>query len=466
MSAVPSATLPARRAEDRRLKMLGLVLVFAACGGLAFLSSHAAAQWPIAPARFAVFAAVCVLTVNLFAAGLLFIAAGCGKTHDSSPLPRRRAALLLRLTLANLLAPAFLYAVMVSDPVIEADLEESGWDTGLGAMIAVLAVLAWRLWHRSRQYGALSADAAMARDPRPPVLYLRSFADDGQTLIGEQPWWLRLGARVAAPVSPEQEIAQLLAALGPVVAIGKPGEPLPELGAARLYVSDDQWQAKVQELMRKSALVVVRLGASPGLLWEIEQALAHLPRQRLVLALLGAATVSPALVQRLAPVLGPTFAEALPQAPPTHWTGRLYRDPRRRIGGLVYFGTDGAAHAVPVKRWPIQWIDLFLMSHRPSAGPLRRAWREVFAQLGIAAGAPARSRAVAVGLAMFFGWFGAHWFYLGRPKRGMVYFLTLPLLMAPLFLGLFDAFRFLWVDRAGFETRFAAPRLAAPSGRA
>jgi len=329
----------------------------------------------------------------------------------------------------------------------------------------VLAVLAWRLWRRSRQYGALGADEAMARDPRPPVLYLRSFADDGEALIGEQAWWMRFGAAIAAPVSPEQEIAKLLAALGPVVAIGKPGEPLPELGAARLYVSDDAWQAKVQELMKKSRLVVVRLGASPGLLWEIEQVLAHLPRQRLVLALLGSSTVAPALVQRLAPVLGPSFADALPQPLSTDWTRWVYRDPRRRFGSVVYFAADGNAHAVPVKRWPIQWTDLFLMSHRPSAGPLRRAWREVSAAIGIDAPAAARSRAVAIGLAMFFGWFGAHWFYLGRPKRGIVYLLTLPLLMAPLFLGLFDAFRFLWVDRAGFDARFSAPRaVVAPGG--
>ncbi len=308
--------------------MIGLVMIFIACGGLAFLSDHAAAQWPIAPARFAAFAGICVLTVNLFAAGLLVVAAGCGKTHAASPPPRRRAALLLRLTLANLLVPAFLYGVMTSDPVVEAELAERGWDTAFGAVIAVLVVLAWRLWRRSRQYGALGADEAMARDPRPPVLYLRSFADDGETLMGEQSWWMRRGAAIAAPVTPEQEMADLLDAVGPVVAIGKPGEPLPELGAARLYVSDDQWQAKVQELMKQARLVVVRLGASPGLLWEIEQALAHLPRQRLVLALLGGSVVAPALVQRLAPALGPTFAEALPQARPHSWTQRLYRDTR------------------------------------------------------------------------------------------------------------------------------------------
>jgi TM2 domain-containing membrane protein YozV len=91
---------------------------------------------------------------------------------------------------------------------------------------------------------------------------------------------------------------------------------------------------------------------------------------------------------------------------------------------------------------------------------LRRAWREVFAQLGGGLGVSegGRSRALAVMLALVVGWTGAHWFYLGRTRRGVVYVLTIPLLLAPLFLGIVDAFRFLWVDRAGFDARFSAVR--------
>jgi TM2 domain-containing membrane protein YozV len=323
----------------------------------------------------------------------------------------------------------------------------------------VLLVIAWRLWRRSRQYGALGADEAMARDPRPPVLYLRSFADDGAALIDAADSGLvRRIIKLVAPVTAEQELAEMLAQVGPVVAIGKPGEPLPELGAARLYVTDAQWQAKVLELMGKAALVVVRLGGSPGLLWEIEQSLERLPRQRVVFAILGGASVAPALAMRLAAVLGPTFELALPQPAPTAWWTTLYNDPRRRIGGFVCFGADAAAHAIAVRRWPPEWQDLpYLMMGRPSSAPLRRAVRAVFAQLGLAAAAgTGRSRAVAALLAVAVGWTGAHWFYLGRPRRGWIYVLTIPLLMAPLFLGLWDALRFIWVDRAEFDSRFSA----------
>ena len=454
--------MPAR-AESRRLKMLGLTLIVAATGAAVWLSSWV--QWPIAPARFAGLALGSVLLVNLLAIGLLVTAAGCGKTHSASAPERRRWALLLRLTLANILAPALLYAIVTDDPTADAEIKRQGWDTALSVVIFVLVVVAWRVWRRSRQYSAVDADEAMRRDPRAPVLYLRSFADDGQALLGEHSKWLRRGANLAAPVNAEQEIADILDAIGPVVAIGKPGEPLPELGAARLYVTDDQWQAKVGELMRMARLVVLRVGSTPGLLWEIEQALEHLPRQRVVFALLGGSVVAPALLARLAPVLGPSFEAALPEASPAAWSRALYRDPRRRIGGLVFFAADGSAHAVAVRRWPLQWQDFgFMLLARSQAAPLRRAWREVFGRLGLGARDMARSRGLAVTLALVFGWFGAHWFYLGQRRRGIVYLLMLPLLLAPLFLGFFDAYRFLWVDRAEFETRFAAPRLAAAAG--
>lgn len=437
--------------------MLGLTLIVLAGACMAWLSNEV--QWPIAPARFAGLALGSVLAVNLFAVGLLVTAAGCGKTHSASAPQRRRSALLLRLTLANVLAPAVLYAMITSDPAVDAEFKRQGWDTALSVVLFVLVVVAWRLWRRSRQYGALGADEAMRRDPRPPVLYLRSFADDGEALLGAPSAWMRRGANLAAPVNAEQEMAEILDAVGPVVAIGKPGEPLPELGAARLYIADDQWQAKVQELMRMASLVVLRVGSSPGLLWEIEQSLAHLPRQRLVFALLGGSVVAPALMARLAPVLGPSFEDALPQALPTRWTLRLYRDPRRRIGGLVCFAADGSAHAVAVRRWPPQWQDFgFMLMARGQAAPLRRAWREVFARLGLGLGDAARSRGVAVTLALVFGWAGAHWFYLGKHRRGIVYVLTLPLLMAPLFLGFVDAYRFLWVERPEFDARFSALR--------
>jgi hypothetical protein len=57
---------------------------------------------------------------------------------------------------------------------------------------------------------------------------------------------------------------------GPVIAIGRPGEWAPPLGAARKYVTDD-WQGEVLDLINKCQLIVVILGKTNGLAWEIQQ---------------------------------------------------------------------------------------------------------------------------------------------------------------------------------------------------
>jgi TPR repeat protein len=59
--------------------------------------------------------------------------------------------------------------------------------------------------------------------------------------------------------------------LGPVVAIGNPGETLPPLGACREYHKNDAWQGRILELAAKAGLIVVILGTSPSIRWEIQQ---------------------------------------------------------------------------------------------------------------------------------------------------------------------------------------------------
>ena len=61
--------------------------------------------------------------------------------------------------------------------------------------------------------------------------------------------------------------------LGPVVAIGKPGEALSPLGAAREYVHGPGWQDRVRGLLGESSWVVAILGGGEGLKWEYEQIL-------------------------------------------------------------------------------------------------------------------------------------------------------------------------------------------------
>jgi hypothetical protein len=270
--------------------------------------------------------------------------------------------------------------------------------------------------------------------------------------------WL---ARAGRAGSDEETIARILARLGPVIAVGKPGEPLPELGAARLYVAHDQWQARVLELIRQAQLVVIRIGSSQGVLWEIEQALAHTPRQRLVLAVLGDAANARATIEHLARLIGTGIEDALPEGRLRTWQTLLQGQSRRRLGGLIWFTPDGTAKIARVQRpaysmWSIRQFTDRVRVH----GALEHAWDDVLGHLGLTApdDSSRRSRLYAIGLAVFLGAFGAQWFYLGHRRRGWIYLALLPLVLSSMFVSWADAVRFILVDAQEFEARWVKAR--------
>ena len=108
--------------------------------------------------------------------------------------------------------------------------------------------------------------------PHAPVVYLRAFESDGSSGV----------ARLSAS-SDEEQLMVALRAVGKAVAIGRPSEALPHLGASRLYLSDSDWQQRVAAMIRAARLVVVRTGVGDGLRWEIEHVMrAVSPEQLLV----------------------------------------------------------------------------------------------------------------------------------------------------------------------------------------
>jgi len=128
---------------------------------------------------------------------------------------------------------------------------------------------------------ALDAEAVMDGDGRRPILYLRSFTSDGSIVSrGSEVFGTEL-----LPTTLEERLCDVLKDSGPVVAIGKPGEAYPELGASRAYVDDDAWQETVLHLMRKSQLVVFRAGESGGFWWEVQVAVREVRPQNLLVFL-------------------------------------------------------------------------------------------------------------------------------------------------------------------------------------
>jgi hypothetical protein len=151
-------------------------------------------------------------------------------------------------------------------------------------ILLVVAVLArvrnhflremWRAYARSAQ------DELRRPACRHPVLYLRSFTLDAKLATPSLPEIL-LGLIPLADA--EQTLTREMRKVGPVIAIGRPGEALPALGAARFYVSHERWKEKVAEVVRVAELVVWATGVTEGLRWEISHLIESLPPEKLVL---------------------------------------------------------------------------------------------------------------------------------------------------------------------------------------
>ena len=121
----------------------------------------------------------------------------------------------------------------------------------------------------------LSATQLRARDRRAPVLILRQFGDDflesGKMSLGGAPTF-------------EHFVAAEINRIGPVGAIGRPGERLQPLGASRDYLTDIDWQRAVTTTIEDAALLVFVLGDSENLLWEFRKAIeTHGKRRTLII---------------------------------------------------------------------------------------------------------------------------------------------------------------------------------------
>ena len=107
--------------------------------------------------------------------------------------------------------------------------------------------------------------------PGDDILYLRSFEDDHLTVpsvhSARRPFFELFGVRGRDPF--EEGVAWELASYGTLTAIGLPGESTVSLGAARDHVADDEWQAAVAARMDVARYVVVSIGTTQGLAWEL-----------------------------------------------------------------------------------------------------------------------------------------------------------------------------------------------------
>jgi len=239
-----------------------------------------------------------------------------------------------------------------------------------------------------RQLRAQSGETVLAGDAR-IVTYLRSFVDDAdadrvRTQLSAQQ--LVMGSAIGASLATEEEqIALALAEAGPLVAIGRPGERLPQLGAARVYVDDDSWQDKVIEMIDRSNLVLMRAGETDGFWWEIARVREHMQPARVIILLPRKADHYERFRNRIAPHL----PYALPNFEPGDGTGSF--------GGLLWFDSDWTPH-VERSKAP------FNISRHPIAADVRRMAEAALAAIGFVraplATLPRRAAAIGIDIAI------------------------------------------------------------------
>ncbi|MBI4348796.1 MAG: zf-TFIIB domain-containing protein [Elusimicrobia bacterium] len=222
---------------------------------------------------------------------------------------------------------------------------------------------------------------ALTDDPRPPIVYLRSFADDETAVKAPQlKDHLVLSTLLEVGEGTEEEqIATLLGSLGPFVAIGDPSDELPDLGAARLYVDHADWQAKVEELLRRCALVVLRAASTPGFMWEVQRSFELLrPNQVLILI---PVDWKHRRYEEFAKALPPSIRPPLPPLPPMS-------EGCRSLRGILYFDAAGRPRMASLSSRGILWKGstelgrslsralepIFAQSH-PDWVPVLKLWR-------------------------------------------------------------------------------------------
>ncbi|MEV0081698.1 TIGR04222 domain-containing membrane protein [Saccharopolyspora sp. NPDC050642] len=235
-------------------------------------------------------------------------------------------------------------------------------------LFLVCSAVGARLAMRGKKHLAADGREVLRTSYAPPVLYLRSFAHDA--LLERHAPFRSLMAALGSGGSYLEELATAVRRFGTFVAIGNPGNPLPALGPAHIYVPPEpdpgpdlhRWQAEVLNLMHGASLVLISAGHSEGLRWEFAQATSLMPPERLVV---------------LVPLNREEYARFRER---THMYFRagLPADPRKRsvrnkeqIHGLIYFDRDWTPHFVAFRRHALLQLHLGRIVIRPSLRRVR-----------------------------------------------------------------------------------------------
>ncbi|MGW3950427.1 hypothetical protein ACWEKM_05585 [Streptomyces sp. NPDC004752] len=299
---------------------------------------------------------------------------------------------------------------------------EQGWLTTaveLALMVCLLAAGRWAIRQGYRHRAAVLRPLTELPEDEPVVLFLRSFADDAG-LARVQHGSMRDGPWAASTETEEQQLARAVAPFGRMVALGRPGDRLPQPGAGRHYSSDLAWQQEVLAALDRASLVLLACGPGRQLRWEVEQIVARGRPERLVL--IGVRDADQYETFRL--VMQDAFPKGLPPSAPVR---RDRTDPPETyVREAIWFEADWTPHLVPLGSDDPEIEALWLLDRNAwveTAFPL--AVRPVFLRSGLALpglpmGRTARPRAVKAAVPLLALAWGVFLAELGGGRTGNI----------------------------------------------
>ena len=195
----------------------------------------------------------------------------------ASPRPKRFVLYSLALGLLALIP----LAVVVQAPYsIIKDFKRGSFELNPFILTFWLALF-FLLWRLSKRFYA-NTRKMLLKDSRSPILYLRSFSLETSE---ESKRLNNLDAK------PDETLTTVFKQVGPLIAIGKPGDTLSPLGATRLYFDHHKWKKNVEALMSFSKLVIIEANnpsklSSTGIEWEISTTIKRLKPQQVIYSFL------------------------------------------------------------------------------------------------------------------------------------------------------------------------------------
>lgn len=130
--------------------------------------------------------------------------------------------------------------------------------------INLVVFVALPVWFLAKVFAHPTAEEVLKHDMRAPIVYLRSFADEGQTLSAT--------SKLESTIS---DYFTYVRFIGRLIAIGDAGVGAKiMLGASRAVIPDENWKNSISSWIDKARMIIVVPFGTKGLQWELQRVIA------------------------------------------------------------------------------------------------------------------------------------------------------------------------------------------------